>query len=204
MRDDAARIATGRSGGTCRIGRGAELARAAVMRDFARQVFPDVPADLPEEGKGLDGSSALDTGWAAVHWAGERVSGRGACVWSRARRTDGQGGDGAAGGRHDKCQASVNRSGALFGTAISTSLGTRGDISEPQLARLVVCIDGGTHCARRTHCVAEPKREQKQCLGGDDPLVSSPRKRGPTWVPLAGLLARCGPMRRISIIRLGS
>ena len=139
MRDDAARTAAGRSGGTCRIGRGAEL---ATRRGHARLCAAGVPrsagGSAGREGKGLDGSSALDTGWAAVHWAGERVSGRGACVWSRARGADGRGGDGAAGGRHDKCQASVNRSGALFGTAISTSLRTRGEISEPQLARLVV------------------------------------------------------------------
>ena len=56
-----------------------------------------------------------------LHWAGERVSGRDACVWSRARGADGRSGDRTVGGRHDKCQASVNRSSALFGTAISTS-----------------------------------------------------------------------------------
>ena len=49
--------------------------RAAVLRDFARRVFPDLPRDLPaDEGEGLDGPSAIDAGWAALHRTGQRVA----------------------------------------------------------------------------------------------------------------------------------
>ena len=49
MRDDAAGFAAGRAGGTCRTGRGAELATCRGHARLCAAGVPDLPADLPEE-----------------------------------------------------------------------------------------------------------------------------------------------------------
>ena len=110
-------VAAGGAGGAGRAGGGAELAAGGGAARFrAAACFRDCRPIF--QGEDLDGASAVDAGWTAVHRPGVRLSGRAARVRPRPCRADGRRGDGASGGRPDQRKVAGDRSGAVLCGAV--------------------------------------------------------------------------------------